>query len=159
MVSKRMNHIPLRKVSSHFTDVETKAQTQRDVATGAQREVAVLGIALPCTYSCPTPTWPTWMWVWCTVATQVHAATCHLLQPRHVHSCEPRQGLQVPGKVVIASGGGQEPAGGTGARAGRGAQAGSWGITLTSGITPSPSPPQASLNHTASSHSLLHLPT
>ena len=64
-----------------------------------------------CTFPPPhlTPV-PTWVRVWCTGAAQVHTATRHLLQPRHIHGCEPRQRLQVPGKVII-TGGGQEPAG------------------------------------------------
>ena len=89
-----------------------------------------------CTFPPPrlTPV-PTWVRVWCTGAAQVHTATRHLLQPRHIHGCEPRQRLQVPGKVII-TGGGQEPAGRGRSSGGGGELRPALGGSSTSGITP-----------------------
>lgn len=89
--------------------------SEPDLATATPWFTEALAVALPCLPIPPHPATtpphpvPTWVRVWYTGAAQVHTATRHLLQPWHIHGREPRQRLQVPGKVIIA-GGGQEPA-------------------------------------------------
>lgn len=85
---------------------------ENDPATATRRVGGGAGLSPARSILTPPHVAPeaTWVWVWRTGAAQVHTATRHLLQPRHVHRCEPRQRLQVPRKVFITAGG-QEPAG------------------------------------------------
>lgn len=107
-----MNHSVEGLILSHFTDVgieppRDKGPVHSQAAGKGSRAGSHPSLLHPHPAS---PYKPTWVWMWHATASWVHAATRHLLQPRHIHSCEPRQGLQVPREVVI-TGGRQEPAG------------------------------------------------